>query len=112
MGKIPVLVYSLLLGSAALAGCAVEATVDTANVEQELSCGIGSLQCCNVVSSANDPTVGLLLGLLGIVVPPNTTVGLTCTPLSPTGSCSTIATCCTNNNFNGLVALSCSQPNP
>jgi hypothetical protein len=112
MGKIPVLVYSLLLGSAALAGCAVEATVDTAIVEQGLSCSIGSLQCCNIVSSANNPTVGALLGLLGIVVPPNTTVGINCTSLSPTGSCSAIATCCTNNNFNGLVALNCSQPNP
>jgi hypothetical protein len=110
MGKVRVLVYSLLLGSAALAGCAVETTIETASVEQGLSCSNSSLLCCNSVTSANNPSTAALLGLLGIVVPPDTTVGLSCTPF--TVSCSAIATCCTNSNFSGLVAFNCSQPNP
>ena len=33
------------------------------------TCDMGSLQCCNTVLLASDPSAALLLGLLGIVLP-------------------------------------------
>jgi hypothetical protein len=106
----------------ALAGCGTEPTpepgVETATTVQGLdeatgkgACNNGELLCCNTAASASDPTIQLLLGLLGIVVAPNGLVGVTCTPILTTPeSCGQIPLCCTNNAFNGLIALGCSQP--
>ncbi|KAF8810457.1 hydrophobin [Phlegmacium glaucopus] len=79
-------------------------------------CNSGSLQCCNSTSTASNPVTSLLLGLLGINVGSVTgLVGLTCSPLTIIGvsgtSCNQQAVCCTNNTFNGLVALGCTPIN-
>ena len=39
----------------------------------------------NSVTHANDLVAALLIGLLGLVVPSDVTVGLTCSPLSVVG---------------------------
>ncbi|TFK37460.1 fungal hydrophobin-domain-containing protein [Crucibulum laeve] len=82
------------------------------------SCTTGPVQCCNSVQAANNLSnpVTLLLGLLGVVVGSLTgQVGVTCSPISVIGiggnSCSAQAVCCSNNSFNGLVALGCSPVN-
>jgi hypothetical protein len=40
----------------------------------------------NSVTLANNPAAALLIGLLGIVVGPTVTVGLTCSPVGSSGS--------------------------
>ena len=99
----------MILGLA-LAGCASEPTVETAATEQGVdeaagsTCSAGTPLCCNDLGAGNDPTIALLLGLLGIVAQnPSQLVGVTCRPLD--SSCTAQPVCCTNNNFNGLVAL-------
>ncbi|KAJ3504774.1 hypothetical protein NMY22_g17809 [Coprinellus aureogranulatus] len=70
----------------------------------------GLIQCCNSVGHANDGLVGLLLGLLGIVVKDLTVlIGVTCSPNPPT--CNSQLVCCTNNGFNGVVAIGCTPVN-
>ncbi|KAF8915272.1 hydrophobin-251 [Mucidula mucida] len=72
-------------------------------------CNTGSLQCCNTVQSASDPSTSTLLGLLGIVLGDITAmVGLGCSPISLVGiggsSCSAHPVCC-QNNAAGSIAL-------
>ncbi|TFK26941.1 fungal hydrophobin [Coprinopsis marcescibilis] len=79
-------------------------------------CSTGPIQCCNSVQQANVPAVSALLGLLGIVVNPITAlVGLNCSPLTVIGiggnQCNAQTVCCTNNSFNGLVAIGCTPIN-
>ncbi|KAJ3524072.1 hypothetical protein NMY22_g11165 [Coprinellus aureogranulatus] len=79
-------------------------------------CNTGPIQCCNSVQAANTPAVATLLGLLGVVVQDVTAlVGVTCSPLSVIGvggnSCSAQPVCCTNNSFNGVVAIGCTPIN-
>ncbi|KAF5375921.1 hypothetical protein D9615_008253 [Tricholomella constricta] len=79
-------------------------------------CNTGDLQCCNSVESASSDAVGLLLGLLGIVLTDlNVLVGITCSPLSIIGvggnSCTAQPVCCSNNNFNGVIAIGCTPVN-
>lgn len=79
-------------------------------------CNTGDIQCCNSVQSASSSPVTLLLGLLGIVLSDlNVLVGITCSPLSIIGiggnSCTAQPVCCTNNNFNGLIAIGCTPIN-
>ncbi|KAF6756253.1 hydrophobin-251 [Ephemerocybe angulata] len=79
-------------------------------------CNTGPVQCCNSVQSAGDPSLAALFALLGIsVTDVNAIVGLTCTPISvialPGNSCSAQPVCCTNNTFNGVVALGCTPVN-
>ncbi|KAF8646624.1 hypothetical protein AX16_007125 [Volvariella volvacea WC 439] len=75
-------------------------------------CNTGPIQCCNKVTTARDSTAGLIMSLLGIVTSLDTVVGLTCSPISVLGiggnSCHAQPVCCSNNNFNGLIALGCS----
>ncbi|TFK32263.1 fungal hydrophobin-domain-containing protein [Crucibulum laeve] len=79
------------------------------------TCSTGPVQCCNKVTQANDPVAALLIGLLGIIVGGDVAVGLTCSPLSVIGiggnSCSAQTVCCSNNNFNGLIAIGCTPIN-
>ncbi|KAF9007185.1 hydrophobin-315 [Cyathus striatus] len=80
------------------------------------TCTTGSLQCCNSVQSASNSAVSKLLGLLGIDVSSVTAlVGVTCSPISVVGvggnSCTAQPACCTNNSFNGVVALGCTPIN-
>ncbi|PPQ78118.1 hypothetical protein CVT24_006419 [Panaeolus cyanescens] len=79
-------------------------------------CNTGELQCCNSLQAANSSAISGLLGLLGIVVGDITAlVGVNCSPISVIGiggnSCTAQPACCTNNSFNGLVALGCSPIN-
>ncbi|RDX51667.1 fungal hydrophobin [Lentinus brumalis] len=76
------------------------------------SCSTGSIQCCDSVSKASDPTTSVLLGLLGVVVQGvDVLVGLTCSPISVVGvgssSCSSNVVCCENNNVGGLISVGC-----
>ncbi|KAJ6603471.1 fungal hydrophobin-domain-containing protein [Mycena vulgaris] len=94
-----------LLASGALAAPSTE-------VARDAFCGdFASLECCNQVVTPNDPSVSVLLGLLGI--DPNSTsgnVGVTCTPaivIDGTTTCTARLVCCSNNSFNGIIALGC-----
>ncbi|KAF6749982.1 fungal hydrophobin [Ephemerocybe angulata] len=99
----------------ALASAAVAIPTEPAPIPAS-QCNTGPIQCCNSLQAANTPAVSTLLGLLGIVVQPITAlVGLTCSPISiiglPGNSCSAQPVCCTNNSFNGLVAIGCTPVN-
>ncbi|KAF5327368.1 hypothetical protein D9619_004460 [Psilocybe cf. subviscida] len=79
-------------------------------------CNTGSIECCQSVQTAGSSSVASLLGLLGIVVSDVTAlVGVTCSPITAVGvggtSCSAQPVCCTNNSFNGVVALGCTPIN-
>jgi len=81
-------------------------------------CNVGSQQCCSSVQSASSPSTALLslLTLLGIDVGSLTgQVGVTCSPITVIGasgtSCTAQPVCCTDNSFNGLVALGCTPIN-
>ncbi|KAF8909691.1 hydrophobin [Gymnopilus junonius] len=82
------------------------------------SCNTGSVQCCNSVATTENPVVGLIAELLGIVIPAGVLVGLTCAGISVGGlgtnswcAClldsSQQPVCCENNSFNGLIAIGC-----
>ncbi|KAF5350953.1 hypothetical protein D9757_013737 [Collybiopsis confluens] len=75
------------------------------------TCSTGSLQCCNSVSNASDPTIASLAGLLGIALPAiNVGIGLLCSGISVIGvgggACSAQAACC-NDNGNGILSIGC-----
>ncbi|KAF8992599.1 fungal hydrophobin-domain-containing protein [Cyathus striatus] len=79
-------------------------------------CNTGDLYCCNSVQAANSPSAASVLHSVGAVVQGITAqVGLTCSPLSVLGlganSCTQQPTCCTGNNFNGLVVIGCTPIN-
>ncbi|KJA16718.1 hypothetical protein HYPSUDRAFT_99600, partial [Hypholoma sublateritium FD-334 SS-4] len=79
-------------------------------------CNTGPIQCCNSVQSAKAPAAAAFLGALGIVLEDATAqVGLTCSPISAIGiagnDCSQQTVCCSNNSFNGVVALGCTPIN-
>ncbi|KJA22824.1 hypothetical protein HYPSUDRAFT_103956, partial [Hypholoma sublateritium FD-334 SS-4] len=79
-------------------------------------CNTGSAQCCQSVQSASTPSVASILATLGIVGQGATVpVGVTCSPLTIVGasgtSCSAQPVCCTNDSFNGVVALGCTPIN-
>ncbi|KAF8806920.1 hydrophobin-263 [Phlegmacium glaucopus] len=78
-------------------------------------CDSGSLQCCNSTAYATDPAVSTLLGLLGINVGSVTgLVGVTCSPITigiSGTSCNQQTVYCSNNSFNGVVAIGCTAIN-
>ncbi|TFK26942.1 fungal hydrophobin [Coprinopsis marcescibilis] len=79
-------------------------------------CNTGPVQCCNSVQRADSEAASKLLALLGIVVQDlSIPIGLTCSPISviglPGNSCSSQPVCCTNNSFNGVVAIGCTPIN-
>ncbi|KAF9007183.1 fungal hydrophobin-domain-containing protein [Cyathus striatus] len=85
-------------------------------VARDNECTTGSLQCCSSVQSASSSIVSTLLGLLGIDLSGVTAqVGVTCSPISVVGvggnSCTAQPACCTDNSFNGVVALGCTPIN-
>jgi xanthosine utilization system XapX-like protein len=91
------------VGAACVLGAGVLAVPGTAYA------ATGQTYSCQTVASASDPTINLLLGLLGIVVQNNTVlVGVTCSPgaAGPQVVCVTSAS---NNSFNGLVIIDPSQ---
>ncbi|KAH9476586.1 Fruiting body protein SC3 [Psilocybe cubensis] len=99
-----------------LATLALGATLAAATGSPSNQCDTGSLQCCNSTGTASDGAISKLLGLLGIVVQDVTAlVGVNCTPITVIGaggdSCTAQPVCCTNNSFNGVVALGCTPIN-
>ncbi|KAM5537182.1 hypothetical protein V8D89_009115 [Ganoderma adspersum] len=72
--------------------------------------GSGTLLCCDLLASANDPTVAPILAELGIPASSlDGPVGVTCTPLDNNQACPTQRACCTDNDFSGVVALDCTE---
>ncbi|KAF9005095.1 fungal hydrophobin-domain-containing protein [Cyathus striatus] len=87
-------------------------------IPRDGQCSTGAIQCCNETQSSTNLSnpVTALLGLLGVVVGDITAlVGLNCSPISVIGvggnSCTAQPVCCTNNSFNGLIALGCTPIN-
>ncbi|GLB40806.1 putative hydrophobins [Lyophyllum shimeji] len=79
-------------------------------------CNAGELQCCNSVQDAKSKDIAGLLSVLGLVAQAVTgQVGVTCNPISGIAiggnSCTAQPVCCTNNSFNGVVALGCTAVN-
>ncbi|KIM46729.1 hypothetical protein M413DRAFT_23093 [Hebeloma cylindrosporum] len=79
-------------------------------------CNTGPIQCCNQVDTAQNLGLTSALGLLGVVLGPvDALIGVSCSPITPIGasgnSCTAQPVCCTNNNFNGLIAVGCSPVN-
>ncbi|KAF8625146.1 hypothetical protein AX17_006924 [Amanita inopinata Kibby_2008] len=101
--------------AATMAISAIATPVPTSNMEN--SCNSGTVQCCNEYHESNSEAGSAILGVLGLNVQDvKGKVGFHCTPLSVIGtgsgsSCSSQPTCCTQNNFNGLVAIGCSPVN-
>ncbi|KAF8061866.1 hydrophobin-251 [Lyophyllum atratum] len=79
-------------------------------------CNTGEIQCCNGTQNPLDPNVAELLGLLGVVASGiRGQVGLDCNPIQVIGvagnSCTSQPVCCTDNKFNGLIAVGCTPIN-
>jgi hypothetical protein len=79
-------------------------------------CNTGPVQCCNSVDSASSSLVSQLLAIFGVPVSSVTgLVGVTCLSITGIGAsgngCAQQPVCCTNNNFNGVIALGCTPIN-
>ncbi|TFK60743.1 fungal hydrophobin, partial [Pluteus cervinus] len=81
-------------------------------------CTTGPIQCCQSTQTAGsllgtDPLGDLLSTLPSL--DPTVLVGITCSPLNILGlganSCSAQPVCCTNNTFNGVIAVGCTPVN-
>ncbi|KAF8915319.1 fungal hydrophobin-domain-containing protein [Mucidula mucida] len=74
-------------------------------------CTTGPIQCCTSTSTSADPVTAALLGLLGIVLPADVLVGLTCSPITVIGvgggECSASPVCCSDNSNGGLISIGC-----
>ncbi|KAF5386306.1 hypothetical protein D9757_008582 [Collybiopsis confluens] len=82
------------------------ATLVAATPGPSNTCSTGPMQCCNTLTSANDPAAAAIIKSLGAVVQDvNVGVGLTCSPVLGVGSggCSAQAVCCQDNSH----ALQC-----
>ncbi|KAF5352555.1 hypothetical protein D9756_006096 [Leucocoprinus leucothites] len=115
--------YAKFLAVAALVSYAV-ALPTNAGGPTVNQCNVQNQQCCNSVQSADhaDTTStinqglnnGLLSGVTagGILNGVSVPVGLDCTPISVLAlagnKCTAQPVCCSNNTFNGVVAIGCS----
>ncbi|KAF8153767.1 fungal hydrophobin-domain-containing protein [Crassisporium funariophilum] len=105
-----------LLSVLALATIAVATPTRRSSAPPASQCNTGPVQCCNSVQAASDKSLASVFGLLNIVAAAVTgEVGVTCSPVTVIGasgnSCSAQPVCCTNNSFNGLIALGCTPVN-
>ncbi|KXN85710.1 Fruiting body protein SC1 [Leucoagaricus sp. SymC.cos] len=85
------------------------------------TCSTGPVQCCNQVQDNDHSAVKQVvnsLSLIGAVVPIGSVagqVGLTCSPVTVIGAqgnqCNAQTVCCSNNSFNGVIALGCTPIN-
>ncbi|KAG6918416.1 hypothetical protein DXG01_014595 [Tephrocybe rancida] len=81
------------------------------------SCSTGTQHCCNQAQDAKSANAVDILGtIVGAGVPGLIgQAGLTCSPITGIGasgtSCNSQVVCCSNNNFNGVVALGCTPIN-
>lgn len=86
----PTALAVLGLGVAAVTGAPVHAAT-------------GSPQHCQTVTTGSDPAAVRLAGLLGVAVPPDAEVGLSCAPA--TDGTSQVNFCATENAGNGLLVI-------
>ncbi|KAF8799956.1 hydrophobin-251 [Phlegmacium glaucopus] len=109
--------YSKLALFAAASMAAFVAAVPTYSAGGiENSCNTGSIQCCNSLQSSSSSVADSLKGIFGVATGPITgDVGVNCSPLTLIGlsgnSCSAQPVCCSNNSFNGLIAVGCTPLN-
>ncbi|KDR72900.1 hypothetical protein GALMADRAFT_142612 [Galerina marginata CBS 339.88] len=81
------------------------------------SCNTGPVQCCNAVYDSKSTEGTILTALLGAALGSfSGQFGVSCSPITAVGtgggaSCSSSPVCCSNNSFNGLVAIGCSPIN-
>ncbi|KAF5320999.1 hypothetical protein D9619_001640 [Psilocybe cf. subviscida] len=80
------------------------------------SCSGGQINCCNSTQQSTAANLATLSGLLGISLPNlGGLIGLNCTFIGFLNllgqQCATQQVCCTNNSFNGLIALGCTAIN-
>ncbi|KAF8236276.1 hypothetical protein L208DRAFT_1252927, partial [Tricholoma matsutake] len=74
-------------------------------------CNTGTTQCCESVHKPGDTYLQslspqLVAALTSVKVP----VGVNCSPISVLGGgnhCTQQTVCCTDNHFNGLIAIGC-----
>jgi len=77
----------------------------------ESQCDTGSIHCCNTVTSASNPLVTLIAGLLGVVLNPAAGVGLSCTGIASANQCNNSPACCNNVEQHGLINIACTPIN-
>ncbi|KAF9557046.1 fungal hydrophobin [Agrocybe pediades] len=79
--------------------------------ERQAQCNTGFLLCCNQVEPASSPVGQTILAIFGIPAGSvSGLIGLTCSPISTLGvssQCTAQPVCCTNNSYNGVIALNC-----
>ncbi|KAF8154763.1 type 1 hydrophobin [Crassisporium funariophilum] len=81
------------------------------------SCNTGPVQCCNQMLEAEDEHYDIITALLSLDVASITgQIGLSCTPITAIGvgsgaNCNSSPVCCSDNQFNGLVAVGCTPVN-
>ncbi|KAF5320953.1 hypothetical protein D9619_001629 [Psilocybe cf. subviscida] len=97
---------------------AAATTVDVAarNDDGGSQCSGGTINCCNSTQNSTALNLGTLSSLLGIQLPNiGALIGLTCTSIAALSAlgqqCASQQVCCTNNSFNGLIALGCTAIN-
>ncbi|KAF8174059.1 hydrophobin-251 [Pholiota molesta] len=72
------------------------------------SCNTGKVQCCNSLAASNTSGFSQMFELLGISLNGVTgQVGVVCSPISVGAP----ASCCSENHFNGLLAVGCTPIN-
>ncbi|TFK38721.1 hypothetical protein BDQ12DRAFT_735372 [Crucibulum laeve] len=89
-------------------------SVSVYRCSEELNTVGYTIQCCNSVDQASGYQTSQILGLLDIVVVPNTAlVGTTCNPVPAWSlypyACNYQLLCCQDASFNGIVAVGCFQ---
>ncbi|KAF8954039.1 fungal hydrophobin-domain-containing protein [Flammula alnicola] len=80
------------------------------------NCDTGSTLCCASTQTSSPTLLSTLSGALGVVLPEvDGLIGVTCTPIDVVGvsgtSCSQQPVCCSDNSFNGVIALGCNPLN-
>ncbi|KAF5388996.1 hypothetical protein D9757_005124 [Collybiopsis confluens] len=96
--------FKLAMFTAALA------TLAAATPTPRDTCSTGAMQCCNSLTTANDPAAASIIHSLGVVVQDvNAGVGLQCSPVIGLGSggCKAQAVCCQNNSHGTLISIGC-----
>ncbi|KAI0760948.1 fungal hydrophobin [Trametes elegans] len=71
-------------------------------------CSTGPVECCEEVTKASSKEAKVILELLGLFLPPETVVGLTCSSLLFGNSCfGSQAVCCDKSELGGIIAIGC-----
>ncbi|KAF9054951.1 fungal hydrophobin [Hymenopellis radicata] len=99
------------LATLTLALATLAAASPTRRNEPAGDCTTGPIQCCATTTTASNASAAAILGLLGIILDPDTLVGLSCSPISVIGvgggECSASPVCCTDNSHGELISIGC-----